>query len=137
MLQPKRRKYSKDFRGRRKGVSTRGVNLAFGDFGIKALSCAWVSSTQIEAARRTITHGLKKGGRVWVRIFPDKPISGRAAGKRMGGGKGEVVKYVAVIRPGRILFEVAGASGDIVKSAFEKAMAKLPLKTKIVSRLED
>jgi large subunit ribosomal protein L16 len=132
MMQPKKRKYMKDFRGRRKGIASRGTTLAFGEFGLKALGRAWLSSQQIEAARRTITHCLRKGGRVWIRVFPDKPVTARPAGKRMGGGKGDIDRYVAVITPGRILFEVAGASGEIVKSAFTKAAAKLPFKTKIV-----
>lgn len=136
MIQPKRQKYRKAFRGRRKGVSLRGFKLAFGDYGLKALEAEWVTASQIEAARRTITHNLKKGGRVWVRIFPDKPVSGRAAGKRMGGGKGDVAKYVSVVHPGRILFEVAGASYEYVKDAFDKAAAKLPVKTKIISKVE-
>ncbi len=136
MLQPKRRKYAKDFRGRRKGVAVRGSTLAFGEFGLKALGRGWVTAKQIEAARRAITHNLKKGGRVWVRVFPDKPVSSRAAGKRMGGGKGDVSEYVAVVIPGRILFEVAGASREHVLAAFERASAKLPVKTKIIFKEE-
>jgi large subunit ribosomal protein L16 len=134
MLQPKRRKYIKDFRGRRRGMATRGASLAFGEYGIKALGVAWLSASQIEAARRTITHNLKKGGRVWVRIFPDKPITSRPAGKRMGGGKGEISTYVAVVKPGMVLFEIAGAAEDIVKEAFRKASAKLPIDVKMISR---
>lgn len=136
MLQPKRRKYIKDFRGRRKGVAVRGSSLAFGEFGLKSLEAAWVSSAQIEAARRAITHSLKRGGRVWVRIFPDKPVSARPAGKRMGGGKGDVDRYVAVIKPGRVLFEVAGASKEAVKVALKLAAAKLPVKTIFLSKEE-
>ncbi len=136
MLQPKKRKFIKDFRGRRKGIAVRGSALAFGEFGIKSLSCGWLTSAQIEAARKAITHSLKKGGRVWIRVFPDKPISARPAGKRMGGGKGDVDRYVAVIKPGRILFEVAGASEEIVKGAFLKAMSKIPMKTKIIKKEE-
>jgi len=136
MLQPKKRKFIKDFRGRRRGVAVRGSALAFGEFGIKSLSCGWLTSAQIEAARKAITHSLKKGGRVWIRVFPDKPISARPAGKRMGGGKGDVDRYVAVIKPGRILFEVAGASEEIVKGAFLKAMSKIPMKTKIIKKEE-
>lgn len=136
MLQPKKRKYIKDFRGRRKGVETRGSELAFGEFGLKSLGTAWVSSKQIEAARRTITHSLKRGGRVWIRIFPDKPVSGRPAGKRMGGGKGDIDRYVAVVKPGRILFEVAGLPKDVVKRAMEKAANKLPIKTVFISKEE-
>ena len=136
MLQPKKSKYRKAFRGRRKGVSARGSTLAFGEFGLKALGRAWISAAQIESARRTITRGLKRGGKVWIRVFPDKPVTGRAAGQRMGGGKGDIDRYVAVVTPGRILFEVAGVNEEVVKSAFEKAGSKLPIKTKIVSREE-
>lgn len=134
MLQPKRRKYIKDFRGKRRGVSIRGSSLAFGDYGLKAIEVAWIKSAQIEAARRAITHSLRKGGRVWVRIFPDKPITARAAGKRMGGGKGDISTYVAVVRPGVILFEIAGVDKNIVMDAFSKATDKLPVKTRVISR---
>lgn len=136
MLQPKRRKYAKDFRGRRRGKALRGSTLSFGDFGLKALGRGWLTAAQIEAGRRTITHALRKGGRVFVRVFPDKPVSARAAGKRMGGGKGDVSHYVAVVTPGKIIFEVAGAGKDIVQKAFEDAASKIPFKTKIVSREE-
>lgn len=134
MLQPKRRKFVKDFRGRRRGLATRGSAISFGDFAIKAQEVSWVTSAQIEAVRRTITHSLKKGGRVWVRVFPDKPISSRPAGKRMGGGKGDISTYVAVVKPGMVLFEVAGAAEAIVREAFRKAAAKLPIAVKIVTR---
>jgi large subunit ribosomal protein L16 len=134
MLAPKRRKYIKEFRGRRRGLATRGNVISFGDFGMKAQEVAWVTSAQIESARRTITHGLKKGGRVWIRVFPDKPITSRPAGKRMGGGKGDISTYVAVVKPGMILFEVAGASEEIVREAFRKASEKLPIGIKIVSK---
>ena len=106
MMQPKRRKFIKEFRGRRHGVATRGNAISFGDFAMKSQEVAWVTSAQIEAARRTITHGLKKGGRVWIRIFPDKPITSRAAGKRMGGGKGDISTYVAVVRPGSFFLKL-------------------------------
>jgi len=134
MLQPKKRKYAKDFRGRRRGVATRGAELSFGEYGLKALEAAWVSASQLEAARRAITHNLKRGGRVWMRVFPDKPISSRAAGKRMGGGKGDISKYVAVVRPGKVLFEVAGAARIYVEDAFGKAAAKLPVQTKMITK---
>lgn len=137
MLQPKRRKYIKDFRGRRRGAATRGNSISFGDYAMKAQEVAWVTSAQIEAARRTITHSLKRGGRVWVRVFPDKPITSRPAGKRMGGGKGDISTYVAVVRPGLILFEVAGADPAIIKEAFRKASAKLPIGIKVISREEE
>ncbi len=136
MLQPKRRKFIKDFRGRRRGLATRGSEISFGDFAMKAQEVAWVTSAQIEAARRTITHNLKKGGRVWVRVFPDKPITSRPAGKRMGGGKGDISTYVAVVKPGMILFEVAGAAELIVREAMRRASAKLPIDVKIMSRTE-
>ena len=134
MLAPKRRKYPKDFRGRRRGVASRGAFLAFGEYGLKSLGRGWLTSAQIEAARRSITHNLKKGGRVWTRVFPDKPISARPAGKRMGGGKGDISTYVSVVTPGRILFEVAGASREYVLTAFDRASSKLPFKTKVVSK---
>lgn len=134
MIQPKRQKYRKAFRGRRKGLAFRGASLDFGEYGLKALEVAWVTSAQLEAARRTITHNLKKGGRVWIRVFPDKPITARPAGKRMGSGKGDISTYVAVVRPGRILFEVAGAAENYVMDAFGKAAAKLPIKTRIISK---
>lgn len=134
-MQPKRRKYVKEFRGRRRGMATRGATISFGDFAIKAMEVAWITSSQIEAARRTITHSLKKGGRVWIRIFPDKPITARPAGKRMGSGKGDISTYVAVVKPGAIMFEVAGAPFEIVKEAFRKAAQKLPIAVRIVKRI--
>jgi len=134
MLQPKRRKYIKDVRGRRRGKAQRGSYVSFGDYGLKSLGVAWVTAAQIEAGRRAITHALKRGGKVWVRIFPDKPVSGRSAGKRMGGGKGDVVRHVAVVKPGRVLYEVAGIDFNLVKDAFYKAGQKMPVKTMIVSK---
>lgn len=134
MLQPKRRKFVKDFRGNRRGVAFRGASLAFGEYGLKAIEEGWVTSQQLEAVRRTITHNLKKGGRVWMRVFPDKPITSRPAGKRMGGGKGDVSMYVAVVLPGRVLFEVAGTTREIIESAFGKAAAKLPVRTRMIGK---
>lgn len=134
MMQPKRRKYQKDFRGRRKGESIRGSALAFGEHGLKSLETAWVSGAQIESARRAITGTMKKGGKVWIRVFPDKPVTSRAAGQRMGGGKGDISKYVAVVKPGKILFEMSGTTELVVKEAFDKASAKLPVKTKVIAR---
>jgi len=116
-------------------MATRGAEISFGDFAMKAMEVAWVTSAQLEAVRRTITHSLKKGGRVWIRVFPDKPITSRAAGKRMGGGKGDISTYVAVVRPGTILFEVAGAEEGIIREAFRKAAAKLPIDVSIVKRI--
>lgn len=135
-MQPKRRKYIKDFRGKMRGVSSRGAELSFGEYGLKAQEVAWVTGQQIEAARRAITHELRKGGRVWIRIFSDKPVSAKPAGKRMGGGKGDIAKYVVTVRPGRILFEVAGAGEEIVKLALVRAAAKLPIRTKFVKKEE-
>ena len=120
-----------------RGKSIRGSSLAFGEYGLKALGRAWLSSRQIEAGRRAITHSLKKGGRVWIRVFPDKPVTSRPAGQRMGGVKGEFDRYVAVVTPGKIIFEVAGIQKDLVKIAFAQAAAKLPFKSKIVSREEE
>lgn len=134
MLQPKRRKYRKDFRGRRRGNASRGTTLAFGEYGIKALGRAWLSSAQIEAARRTITGGLKRKGRIWIRVFPDKPVTSRPAGQRMGSGKGDIDRYVSVVTPGRIIFEVTGPSEELVFEALRKASDKLPFKTKIITR---
>lgn len=117
-----------------RGKAYRGSTLEFGEFGLKAVEPAWLSSRQIEAGRRAITHALRKGGRVWIRIFPDKPVTSRPAGQRMGGGKGENDRYVAVITPGRIIYEIAGAAPEIVKSAFAKAAAKMPFKSKVVGK---
>lgn len=133
-MQPKRQKFRKAFRGRRRGKSIRGSSIAYGEYGLKALGRAWMTSAQIEAARRAITRTLKRGGRVWIRVFPDKPVSSRAAGQRMGGGKGEVEKYVFTVKPGRVLFEVGGAEEELVYQGFAKAAAKLPFKTKVISR---
>ena len=119
-----------------KGKSVRGSALAFGEYGLKALGRAWLSARQIEAARRAITHSIKRGGKVWIRVFPDKPVTSRPSGQRMGGGKGDIDRYVAVVTPGKILFEVAGVPEELVRNAFTRAAAKLPFKTKIVSREE-
>lgn len=129
MLQPARRKYRKDQRGRRRGVDIRGSVLEYGDFGMKALGTVWLSAAQIEAGRRAITNTLKRKGRVWIRVFPDKPVTARASGQRMGSGKGDIDRYVAVVRPGRIIYEVSGVSLEIAKSAMAKAADKMPCKT--------
>src|SRR4030042_1757346 len=125
MLEPKRRKYRKDFRGRRRGVATRGSSLSFGEFGLKSLGRNWLTAAQLEAGRRAITHSLKRGGRVWIRVFPDKPVTSRPAGQRMGGGKGDIDRYVVVITPGKIIFAIAGGDFMIAKKALEKASAKM------------
>ncbi len=134
MLQPKRRKYRKEFRGRRKGNAQRGNSLSFGEYGIKALGRGWLSAAQIEAGRRAITNSLKRKGRVWIRVFPDKPVTSRAAGQRMGGGKGDIDRYVAVVTPGRIIFEVTGPNPELIENALRKAGGKLPFKTKLIKR---
>lgn len=117
-----------------KGIASRGSSLSFGEYGLKALGRGWMSSNQIEAARRAITRTLKRGGKVWIRVFPDKPVTAKPAGVRMGGGKGDIDRYVVVVKPGRILFEIAGASEELVRDALRKASHKLPFKTKVVSR---
>ena len=134
MLQPKRVKYRNKPRGRRKGVSNSGPTLNFGQFGLKAVEPAWVSSRQIEAARRVITRYARRGGRMWIRIFPDKSVTARAAETRMGKGKGAVDHWVAVVKPGRIIFEMAGVSEEDAKEALRLASDKLPLATKIVGQ---
>jgi len=134
MLVPKRAKFRKQFRGKLKGISLRGDKLDFGDYGLKALSCGWVSSRQIEAARKTITHFTKRGGRLWIRIFPDKPITKKPLETRMGGGKGDVFEYVAVVKPGRILLEIGGVSRQIAQKALKLAAPKLPIKTKFIEK---
>ncbi|SRR5258708_26426340 len=136
MLQPKRSKYRKSFRGRRKGIASRGANLAFGEFGLKAMGHAWMSAAQLEAARRAVTNDLKRKGRIWLRVFPDKPVTARAAGQRMGSGKGDVDKYVAVIIPGKIILEVAGVAPELIREALRKASHKLPFKTKVIAKEE-
>jgi large subunit ribosomal protein L16 len=137
MLMPKRVKWRKQMRGRMKGKATRGAEVHFGDFGIQALEPAWVSARQIEAARRAIVHALKRRGKIWIRIFPDKPITRKPAETRMGKGKGAVEYWAAVIRPGRIMFEVGGGLPDeVAKEALRLAQYKLPIRTKIVSRYD-
>lgn len=137
MLMPKRVKWRKQMRGRMRGKASRGAEVHFGDFGIQALEPAWVSARQIEAARRAIVHALKRRGKIWIRIFPDKPITRKPAETRMGKGKGDVEYWAAVVRPGLIMFEIGGGlPEDVAKSALRLAQYKLPIKTKIVGRLD-
>lgn len=136
MLQPKRVKYRKVHRGRRTGVALAGAQVHFGDFGLQALEAAWITSRQIEAARRAITHHMRRGGKVWIRIYPDKPVTAKPAETRMGGGKGAVDHWVAVVKPGRILFEVSGVKEDLAREALRLASHKLPIETRFVSREE-
>jgi large subunit ribosomal protein L16 len=132
MLAPKRAKFRKQFRGKRTGISERGSHVDFGEYGLKSLSAGWVKSKQIESARRALTHYIRRGGRVWIRIFPDKPVTKKPPETRMGSGKGDVYEYVSVVRPGRILFEMAGVSQDSAREAMRLAAAKLPVRTKFV-----
>lgn len=134
MLVPKKTKFRKQFRGTMRGVSIRGSEITFGDFGLQALSCGWVNSRQIEAARRALTRFTQKGGRVWIRIFPDKPITHKPPETRMGVGKGDVVEYVATIRPGRVIFEMGGIPKDLAEEAMTQASTKLPITTKFIER---
>lgn len=134
MLVPKRAKYRKQQRGVIKGLAYRGTNISFGEFGLIAESSGWVTSRQIEAARRAITHYTKRGGRIWIRIFPDKPVSKKPAEVRMGGGKGEVYEYVVPIKKGRMLFEMAGVTKEIAYAALRLALHKLPVKSRIVEK---
>lgn len=132
MIAPRREKFRKQFRGKRRGMALRGNSLSFGEFGLKSLGCGWMSANQIEAGRRAITNSLKRKGRIWIRVFPDKPITLRAAGQRMGSGKGEVDHHSAVVRPGRILYEIAGVEKTVAEEALRKASDKIPFKTKLI-----
>ncbi len=134
MLMPKRVKYRKQQRGRMKGKSYRASTVAFGEFGLKALEPAWISARQIEAARRAMVRVMRRRGKIWIRIFPDKPVTRRPAETRLGGGKGNVEEWVAVVKPGRVMFEVGGVSEAEAREALTQAAYKLPIKTKIVSR---
>ncbi len=129
MLSPKRAKFRKAFRGKMRGKAIRGSTVAFGQFGLKATTVGWVTSRQIEAARKALTHETRRGGRVWIRIFPDKPITKKPPETRMGSGKGDVYEYVAVVRPGRVLFEMSGVDVAMAKEAMRLASAKLPVRT--------
>ncbi|MCH9037709.1 MAG: 50S ribosomal protein L16 [Chloroflexi bacterium] len=136
MLQPKRVKYRKAHRGHRRGTAHSGTALTFGEFGLKALTRAWLTSRQIEAARRAITHHVKRGGQIWIRIFPDKPVTAKPLETRMGSGKGNVDHWVAVVKPGRMLFEIGGVDKQVAKEAMRLASHKLPVATKFISREE-
>jgi len=136
MLQPKKSKYKKQFRGKMRGLAFRGSSLAFGQYGLKSEGRAWLTDRQIEAARKAISHYTKRAGKVWIRVFPDKPITKKPSGVRMGGGKGDIEGYVVTIVPGRIIFELAGVVEDMARQALKRAAAKLPFKTKFVEKLE-
>lgn len=132
MLQPKKTKYRKQFRGKMGGKSAAGSRLSFGEFGLKSLGRSWLTAAQIEAARRAITRYTKRKAKVWIRIFPDKPVTKKSAGAPMGGGKGDVDCWVVVVKPGRILFEISGVPEEIAREALRRAGTKLPLATKII-----
>src|SRR5215216_5768908 len=136
MLMPKRVKYRKQMRGRMTGKSYRGSTVAFGDYGLQALEPCWMTSRQIEAARRSLVRFIRRRGKIWIRVFPDKPVTQKAAETRMGSGKGSVEFWVAVIRPGRVLFEMGGIPEEEAREALRLAAYKLPIKTKFVKRID-
>ena len=137
MLSPNRVKYRKQQKGRMRGICRRGNDLSFGDFGLMATGCGWLTARQLEAARIAMTRKAKRGGRVWIRIFPDKPITKKPAEVRMGKGKGAPESWVAVIRPGRVLYEMSGVAPEVARVALERASAKLPFSTKILERTSE
>ncbi|MBD2325915.1 50S ribosomal protein L16 [Alkalinema sp. FACHB-956] len=134
MLSPRRTKFRKQQRGRMSGLATRGSSLNFGEFGLQATECSWITSRQIEASRRAMTRYIRRGGKIWIRIFPDKPVTARPAETRMGSGKGAPEYWVAVVKPGRILFEIAGVPEEVAREAMRLAQYKLPIKTKFITR---
>lgn len=136
MLQPRRVKHRKHHRGRMKGKATSGNVVSFGEYGLQAQAPAWIDSRQIEAARRAMTHEMRRGGKVWIRIFPDKPVTAKPAETRMGSGKGNPEKWVAVVKPNRVLFEIAGVPDEVAREALRLAAHKLPIPTKVVQRDE-
>ena len=136
MLMPKRVKYREQFRGNRRGKATRGHTVTYGEYGLVALDPAWVKANQIEAARVALTRYIKRGGQVWIKIFPDKPITKKPLGVRMGSGKGAVEYWVSVVKPGRVLFEISGVPEEQAKEALRLAGTKLPIRTKIVSKAD-
>jgi len=136
MLMPKRMKYRKQMRGRMKGKATRGTTVAFGDYGLQALEPAWITARQIEAARRAIVRHVRRRGKYWIRIFPDKPVTAKPAETRMGKGKGAVDHWVAVVKPGRVMFELSGVSEEMAREAMRLASHKLPIKCQFVKREE-
>jgi len=136
MLMPKRVKYRKQMRGRMRGVARRGAVVQFGDYGLQALEPAWITSRQIEACRRTVVRHIKRRGKVWIRIFPDKPVTAKPAETRMGKGKGSVDHWVAVVRPGKVMFEMSGVEEEIAREALRLAAFKLPINAKFIKRTD-
>ena len=137
MLMPKRVKYRKQQRGHRRGIATRGATVAFGEYGLQTLDPAWITNRQIEAARVALTRHIKRGGKVWIRIFPDKPVTKKPAETRMGKGKGNPEEWVAVVKPGRVLFELEGVEDKTAREALRLASAKLPVRTRVLVRGEE
>ena len=137
MLSPRRTKFRKQQRGRMRGLAERGSTLNFGDYALQAIEPCWITSRQIEAARRAMTRYIRRGGQIWIRIFPDKPVTMRPAETRMGSGKGSPEYWVAVVKPGRLMFEIAGVPEDVAREAMRLAAQKLPIKTKFITRQED
>lgn len=136
MLQPKRLKHRKQFRGRMRGQASRGSTVSFGDYALQAVEPSWLTSRQIEAARRAVVRHVKRGGKLWIRVFPDKPVTQKPAETRMGSGKGAVDHYVAVVKPGRIIFEITGVTEEVAREAFRLAGHKLPMKTQFLVKDE-
>ena len=136
MLQPKRTKYSKAHRGRRRGIAQTGNVVTFGDYGLQALGACWMTNRQIEAGRRAITRYVKRGGKLWIRVFPDKPITKKPLEVRQGSGKGPVEGWVAVVKPGRMIYEISGVSEDVAREAMRLAAQKLPIKVRFIGRME-
>ncbi|MGI6209874.1 MAG: 50S ribosomal protein L16 [Anaerolineae bacterium] len=136
MLMPKRVKYRKQQRGRRRGLASRGNTVAFGEYGLQALEACWMTNRQLEAARRAIVRYIRRGGRMWTRVFPDKPYTKKAAETRMGGGKGSVEEWVAVVQPGRVLFELGGIEESLAREAFRLAASKLPIATQFLAKTD-
>ena len=134
MLQPKKSKYRKQFRGRRRGLAQRGSTVAFGEYGLQATTVGWMSARQIEAARRVISRYTKRMGKLWIRVFPDKPVTKKGAGAKMGSGKGDIDQYVCVVKPGKILFELGGVSEEMAREAMRKAGHKISMRTKFICK---
>jgi len=134
MLQPKRVKHRKQFRGKMRGAAHAGSNVDFGEFGLKAMESHWLTSRQIEAARRAITHHVKRGGQIWIRVFPDKPVTSKPLETRMGSGKGSVDHWISVVKRGKVMFELGGIQEGLAREALERAAQKLPIRTKFVSK---
>ena len=134
MLQPKKSKFRKEFRGKNRGVATRGAEVSFGEYGLKAVTAGWITARQIEAARKKITYATKRAGRYWMKVFPHKPVTHKPVGVKMGSGKGDIDKYIAVIKPGMVLFEISGVPEAEARAAFSKAGHKLSVKTTVVKK---